>query len=108
MTAEYLNSLMPDKDGNVTVKLETLKTLVAERESYKKDIDFIVSIIKRLLTQLGILTPDGEIRFKVSALVRAMSKALLNSGATEKEFSYLGEVGGIIERYTQKPASTEV
>ena len=97
-----------NKKGEVLINLSDLKKLVDEREDFKNDVGLIVGLIRRLLTQLGILTPEGEIQFKVSRLVRAMSSALLNSGAAEKEFSYLGDLGGIILKYGNKPVDKEV
>lgn len=101
MTDQELQYIIdfPDEKGNVIISAKSLESLVAERESYKKDVKDVIRTVRRLLTQLGILTPDGEIRFKVSALVRSMSKALFNADAMEKDFNYLGDMGPIIERY---------
>lgn len=88
-----------DGEGNVKIDFEFLKQLVNERAIYKIDIEFTVKNIKRLLTQLGILTPDGELDFKFSRLVKSVNKILWSPDAAQKEFNYLGSLGDVITRY---------
>ncbi len=88
-------------EGEVLIDLKTLETLVDERDGYKKDITDIVSKIRRLLTQLGILMPDGTIQFKISKLVKGVTGALLNTSAAEEQFSYLADLAEPIIKYSE-------
>ena len=107
MTKEQLDRLQPDKNGNVFINLETLKSIVDKGNEHKADVALIVSLIRKLLTQIGILTPEGEIKFKVSRLVRSLTGVLLNTGSMEKDFAYLEELGPLVMKHVETVVDTQ-
>ncbi len=92
-------NLQPDADGNVTVNYTQLQALLAQRKQYKADVNHTVALIRRLLTQIGILNSFGQMQFRMSALTKIVGKLTFSPGAAEKEFGYLSELGDVISRY---------
>ena len=96
---EVFNSIQPNADGNVTVTYQQWQLLLAERKQYRADVTITVGLIRKLLTQLGILNSYGQIQFRFSALTKIVGKLSFSPSAAEKEFGYLADLGDVIGRY---------
>lgn len=88
-------------DNNQEMKLltEHIERLEKQSREQKEDIQKTVSYIARLLTDLGLLTPDFQFQFSMKKLTRNVLPIITNPGSAEAKFAYLADLRGIIEKY---------
>ena len=85
--------------NTITIPLEDYEQLKKERDQYKADINLTASNISKLLKDLGIISPDGELQFSFGSLTRTLQGVLFNPKKAETKFSYLSELAPIIKNY---------
>jgi len=78
---------------------EHIERLEQKNQQQKQDIEKTVSYIARLLTDLGLLTPDFEFQFSMKKLTRSVLPIITNPGSAQERFSYLADLREIIEKY---------
>lgn len=79
---------------------QQLESLQEQNQEHKKDIEITVTYIARLLTDLGLLTPDFKFQFSMRTLTRSVMPIITNPSRAEEKFSYLGDLRHIIEKYS--------
>lgn len=78
---------------------EIIEQLQKENKELKQDINLTILNIVRLLKGLQIMQPDNSIDFRISKLLRTLPSLLMNEKKIIEQFSFLSELGPIIEKY---------
>lgn len=79
--------------------MEIINQLQTESTEYREDIETTVTYIARLLTDLGLLSPDLKFQFSMKQLTRNVLPIITNPSSAEKKFAYLADLRGIVEKY---------
>lgn len=74
--------------------------LEMENKEHKQDIETTVSYIARLLTDLGLITPEFQFQFSMRQLTRSVLPILTSPAKAEQKFAYLADLRHIIEKYS--------
>lgn len=91
--------MLEENTTEIALLREQVEQLAQENSQYKHDIETTVGYIARLLTDLGLLTPDFQFQFSMKALTRSVMPLITNSAATATKFAYMADLRHIIERY---------
>ena len=88
----------PEGDISMQVSMAVHAQVVQERNQYQADIVFTAEMIARLLLDIGLFNADMELQ-PIHRVLRKLPGMLINQNSLIKQFSYLGDLGGIIEKY---------
>lgn len=85
--------------NDIRLLTEQLEKLQQQNQEHKQDIEMTVTYIARLLTDMGLLTPDFKFQFSMKTLSRSILPLITSPDKAEKKFGYLADLRGIIEKY---------
>lgn len=81
------------------IDVKHYEAVVKQRDEYQADIVFTAQMISRLLLDIGLFNDEMELQ-PISRVLRKLPGMLINQSSLVKKFEYLGELGGIIEKYS--------